>query len=349
MAIEQEILNKLLPLLLVLLRDEMDCKAYLRTALGMDEIVSSRVTWTTNKYNFVNEMVQQLDAFGLIPSGKTALCAFLAAIHQNVGTDVQNKLDEIILECQGIKTPPNLLFDLLLDIDFKQQIRMVKEVIRSHRTAAFLVHGETDSGQDLLVTRLFRLTATWRNNSPIKNDVTNNTAYCSVDGLRRQLARSLLLPINTEMPEIINKICDRWQTKDVIIIFNKVDCLPAPVLTQWLQEFWEQLVISAKQSLPQLETHLLMFLVDYGGKVAQANPVQASQFYQLQPIELFNLDILDDWIDRITAMESVQIPMGLNSQALFEQSYQGMPQFVYESICCHCGHSWEGDLAKWLI
>jgi len=349
MAISSDIINKLLPLLLEHLNDEKDCQAYLITALGIDETVSKRVVWSTSKYNFVTAMIKELDAFGVISPDQTAICAFLAEIRQNVGIDRRDKLDEIIRECQGIQTPPNLLFDLLLDMDFKQQVQIVKQVMRSHRTAAFLVHGEADSGQDLLVTRLFRLTSTWRNNSPIKNDVTNNAAYRSVDGLKRQLARSLLLPVNTEMSEIIERICERWQTKDVILIFNKIDCVLPEIISQWLQEFWEPLVVFANNNLPSKQTHLLMFLVDNYGNLFTSKTVELNHFHQLQPVESFDLDILDDWIERIMGMQSLQIPPGLNPQVLLERSYNGIPQFVYEEICCHCGHTWEGGLAKWLI
>jgi hypothetical protein len=348
MAISSELIQKLLSLLLEHLNDEKDCQAYLTRALGSSETISQRVVWSTSKHSFVTNMVKELDNFGLISPSQTALCAFLAEISKNVGFDRRDKLDEIIREYKGIHTPPSLLFDLLLDMDFKQQIKTVKQVMRSHRTAGFLVHGEANSGQDVLVTRLFRLTSTWRNNSPINNDVTHNAAYGSVDKLRRQLARSLLLPIDTEMSEIIERICDRWKKKDVIIIFNKVDCVPLLILSQWLQEFWEELVMFANQNLPQEQTHLLMFVVDNCGNISTSNAVQFKHFYQLPPLESFNSDILDDWIDKVMGMQSIQIPAGLNSQVLLERS-NGIPGDVYEEICRHCGHEWEGELAKWLL
>ena len=42
---------------------------------------------------------------------------------------------------------PPLLFDLLLQIDFKKQFRLVKTAIAEHQTIGFLVHGELDCGQ----------------------------------------------------------------------------------------------------------------------------------------------------------------------------------------------------------
>jgi len=357
MAISRDILQKLLHLLRPYLRDENERRTYLMRALGMDTPVLNRLVLNTPVDVFITSMVKELLDFGQIAPGKPALCALLEVIREDVGVDIQARIDELLRQLREelTETPVDgeqvqcLLFDLLLDMDFKQQIKTVKQVMLSHRTAAFLVHGEADSGQDLLVTRLFRLTSTWKNNSPIKNDVTNNAAYRSVERLRRQLARSLLLPINTEMSEIIEKICDRWQTKDVILIFNKIDCVLPDILSQWLQEFWEPLVVLANQNLPHKQTHLWMVLVDNCGHVSTSKAVKVKHFHQLQPVESFDLDILDDWIDRIMGMQSLQIPPGLNSKVLLERSYNGIPGFVYEEICCHCGHDWEGGLAKWLI
>ncbi|HBE19827.1 MAG TPA: hypothetical protein DEG17_20420 [Cyanobacteria bacterium UBA11149] len=44
----------------------------------------------------------------------------------------------------------SLLFDLLLQMDFKPQVGLVREVIQIHRTAAFLVHGEIKLTVDMI-------------------------------------------------------------------------------------------------------------------------------------------------------------------------------------------------------
>ncbi|MEH2333694.1 hypothetical protein [Nostoc sp.] len=136
--------------------------------------------------------------------------------------------------------------------------------------------------------------------------------------------------------------------------------MPPKVLVAWLQEFWEPLVTQIEaNSLPtQQNTHLLMFLVDNSGSVCESNVLLAKQFDEpeypriplhLPPVSPFGLDVLDDWIDMVTAMESMRIPTGLTGKILLEKTENGVPEFVYEEICCHCGHSWEGELAKWLI
>ncbi|HBR75809.1 MAG TPA: DNA-binding protein [Cyanobacteria bacterium UBA11159] len=208
------------------------------------------------------------------------------------------------------------------------------------------------------MTRLFRLKSGWRNNSQIKNDVTNNGAYRSIERLWRQLARSLLLPADTEPEKIMAGICDRWQTQDVIIIFDKVDFMPPNILATWLDVFWKPLVKRARQKLPEKDTNLLLFLLDNDGKVGQSNLMVAEQFRQINdpimPLKLpgvspFSLEVITDWMDMVTAMESVPIPDGLTAQSLFDNSENGIPQYLYEEICDRFGYSWEGGLAKWLI
>ena len=119
MSISSESLQKLLPLLTEHLNDEKDCKAYLIKSLGTDETISERIAWNTSKDIFITVMVKELENFGKIAPGKTALCALLTEICKNVGLDKQERLNEVILKLQGIHTSPHLLFDLLLDMDFK--------------------------------------------------------------------------------------------------------------------------------------------------------------------------------------------------------------------------------------
>lgn len=360
MAINNDLMQKILPILIQHLKDEKDCQSYLAKAFGFNETISKRITWNTSKDIFITDMVKVLNIYSEITPGKPAICALLTEIRKDVGVDIQINIDKIITEFQGFQTPAHLLFDLLLQMDFKSQARLVKKVMELHRTAAFLVHGEPYCGQQLLVNRLFRLKPEWKNISPIKIDVSHKGAGTSIPHMWRQLALWFGPPKDVEPKEITHKICDRLLTKDVIFIFYTVDYMPPKVLVAWLQEFWEPLVTQVEaNSLPtQHNTHLLMFLVDNSGSVCESNVLLAKQFDEpeypriplhLPPVSPFGLDVLDDWIDMVTAMESIQIPTGLTAKILLEKTKNGEPESVYEEICSHCGHSWEGGLAKWLI
>jgi hypothetical protein len=266
----------------------------------------------------------------------------------------------VIAEFVQIQTPSHLLFDLLLQMDFKQQVRLVRKVMESHRIAAFLVHGEPYCGQQLLVTRLFRLKPQWKNISPIKIDLSHNGVGRSILHLWRKLTSWFGLPKDAQPHEIIERVCDRLLTQDVIFIFYTVDYMLPEVLAEWLQEFWEPLVERVKTDCcPTPEgTHLLMFLIDNSGSVCQSNIMLAKQCEQpeypriplyLLPVNRFPPDVLDDWISDAMVHRGMQMPAGLTAQVLLEKSEDGIPEFVYEEICCHCGHDWEGGLAKWLI
>lgn len=250
------------------------------------------------------------------------------------------------------------LFDLMLQIDFKEQSQLFRQVIQSHRTAGFLVHGEPCCGQQFLVNRLLRLKRGWQNQSPIKIDVSYSGVGRSIPNLWRELTSWFGLPRDAEPSEIRERVCNRWQTQDVIFIFYTVDYMLPAMLSAWLQEFWEPLVARANGNMPGRETHLLMFLVDNCGSVCQSNVVLTEQFehpeypripLRLPPVSPFPLDALNQWIDMASEFEQVQFPAELTSQILLERSNNGVPQYVYEEICKHWGLSWEGVLAKWLI
>ncbi|MEC4819860.1 MAG: XRE family transcriptional regulator [Scytonema sp. PMC 1069.18] len=360
MAISSNLIQKILLLLTQILRDEKDCQTYLTKTLGINETISKRIAWNTSKDIFITDMVKILDIYGEVTPGKPALCALLTEIRKDVGVDIQIDIDKIITELTGVKTPPHLLFDLLLHMDFKQQVRLVRQVMELHQTAAFLVHGEPYYGQQLLVTRLFRLKSEWKNISPIKINVSHNGAGRSVPLLWRQLTSWFGLPKDAEPKQIIQRICDRFSTQDVIFIFYTIDYMPPKVLAVWVEEFWGTLVTQVEANCPptQQGRHLLMFLVDNSGSVCNSNILLAKQFDEpeypriplhLPPINPFPVDVLDDWIEMVMAMQTIEIPTGLTPKTLLEMSENGIPEFVYEEICCHCGHSWEGGLAKWLI
>ena len=101
-----------------------------------------------------------------------------------------------------------LLFDLLLQIDFKKQFRLVKTAIAKHQTIGVLVHGELDCGQQMLVNRLYRVKPTWQNHKPIAIDVSSNAGYSNLKKLWGRVAGCLGLERDAEHGLILERICD---------------------------------------------------------------------------------------------------------------------------------------------
>ena len=98
MAISRDILQKLLHLLRPYLRDENERRTYLMRALGMDTPVLNRLVWSTSVDVFITNMVNELVAFGDIAPGQPALCALLEVIREEVGVDVKDNIEKLLLQ-----------------------------------------------------------------------------------------------------------------------------------------------------------------------------------------------------------------------------------------------------------
>jgi len=304
-----------------------------------------------------------------LSGGRPVLPVFLATLRDRYepGDALRDDLQALFNAVQSAMTQPEprptptphheqLLFDLLLKLDFREQVRLFRQVIQRHQVAAFLVHGRPDYGQHVLVNRLLRLSPGWQNGQRISINLASPGMGKSIHSLWRQVASKLGVSTSTAPALIADKVCEWWQTQDVIFVFHTVDYMPPAFLSAWIEEFWQPLVMAAHANLhrTQRETHLLMFLVDYSGCVCNWDVALAQQPDQpeypriplhLPPAGRFPPDVLDVWID----MAAEMLPVGLTAQVLLEASENGIPQIIYHIICDHCGLSWEGELAKWLV
>ncbi|MEJ6485300.1 SAV_2336 N-terminal domain-related protein [Nostoc punctiforme UO1] len=365
--ISGETIQKLLLVLRPFMWDKQQRRSYFFIALGTNATVLNRLVWDTPVDVFIPQMVNELILSGEIAPGKPTICALLDVIRENVGVDKQLEIDNLqqrIIEeltkkekpgsvetdkhsrskqmsfiTETISTPPHLVFDLLLQVDFQQQTNIVRKLMKSYFTAGFLVHNAPECGLEFLLAKLFRMIPSLKNNKPIVIDV----GYRDIERLWTQLGRYFHVhPISTS--EILEKICDRWKTQDVVFIFNKVDCLQPEILSAWLEEFWEPLVNIGKENPPEKSTHLFMFLVDHGGKVHQSNinvstttspPLDPRIPLYLPTVDSFTLEILEEWITEVVMQRSdIEVEFDkFTSEILFQNSCQGIPQFVFEEIC----------------
>ena len=294
------------------------------------------------------------------PSGQPEPTQYTSGLEQRL--NIAAGLTEKPISSENAEDLPpqcySLLFDLLIRIDFIQQRQVVRQVLEIHQTAGFLVYGDFYCGQQFLLNRLFRLKQGWKNQSPIKIDVSANGLGRRIPNLWGRLGDWFELPRDAKASEVLEKICDRLLEQDAIFIFNSVDyMLPGGLLGLWLEDFWVPLVKMVER-LPKRETHLLMFLVDNCGRVGQSNLRLAEKIehpeYPYLPLRLppackFPLEALEDWFDDVREYRDFQTPTNLTPQELLEKSDNGIPQFVYEEICQQYGVSLEGGIARWLI
>jgi hypothetical protein len=67
-------------------------------ALGMDTPVLNRLVYSTSVDVFITNMVNELVAFGDIAPGQPALCALLEVIREEVGVDVKDNIEKLLLQ-----------------------------------------------------------------------------------------------------------------------------------------------------------------------------------------------------------------------------------------------------------
>jgi hypothetical protein len=264
---------------------------------------------------------------------------------------IQVALSETAPQTKPSPRRRQVLFDRLLQLDFRPQVKLFREVIEEHRVAAFLIHGPPEHGQRMLAYRLTRLKPEWETGQHIIIDAGSNGTGKSSRALWGQVAKKLQLSSQTPLDELADKVGQWLQTQDVIFTFDTVDYIPPTLLSGWIEEFWGPLVTVARQIQPYTprQTHLLLFLIDYGGKVCQSDLTLAQNPADLRvaPMPLllpvlspFPALELEIWID--TAAEV--LPTGLSATVLVGMPYNGIPELVYDKICAHCGFSWEGEI-----
>ncbi len=271
--------------------------------------------------------------------------------------DLHERIHEVMAPPEHFPPPSprrrQLLFDRLLNLNFRPQVRMVKQVIEEQRVAGFLIHGPPWHGQRMLAYRLARLEPAWETGQHIIVDASSNGTGKSSERLWFQVAKNLQLPITTSPEELASRVGEWWDTQDVIFTFHAVDYMPTDLLAAWVEEFWGPLVTMAHRTQHQTRrrTHLLLFLIDNAGEVCHSDLVlcRNAQDLRIAPVPLllpviepFPQVELDIWIDGAAEV----MPTGLSAQTLMAAPCNGVPELIYEKVCQHCGFSWEGEIAR---
>lgn len=104
MAISNDSIQKLLPLLRPYLRNESERRAYLMLALGTNADALNLI-WNEPVNTFIPNMVQKLGAFGELTPGQPSLCAVLEVIREDMGVDVKARINELLQQIREELTP----------------------------------------------------------------------------------------------------------------------------------------------------------------------------------------------------------------------------------------------------
>ncbi len=104
MAISNNSIQQLLPIVRPYLRNESERRAYLMRALGTNADALNLI-WNEPVNTFIPNMVQTLVAFGELTPGKLALCALLEVIREDMGVDVKVKINELLQQIREELSP----------------------------------------------------------------------------------------------------------------------------------------------------------------------------------------------------------------------------------------------------
>lgn len=251
------------------------------------------------------------------------------------------------------------VYQLLLKLGYRQQVRQFRNLIRTNSVAAVLIHGLPQSGQRWLLNRLISQEVTKiLQTKPIVLHFDSRVRRSDVGALWRELGRFVGLS-QAKPGEIIRRVYRRWKTQNILIVIHDVDVLPKPKekVSELIDQFWTPLVKKTEEKhQPKKEYKLLMFLIDYQGKIGELDLPFVERLdttwnpklpFIAPKIEDFSDEELRDWIER----ESNDLPTSFNNedviiQEILNNSDNGIPEYVLQDICERCGCDWYEELEK---
>ncbi|TBR60765.1 hypothetical protein B4U84_07955 [Westiellopsis prolifica IICB1] len=141
------------------------------------------------------------------------------------------------------------------------------------------------------------------------------------------------------------------QTQHLIFIFDEVHRTYIGFLSELIEYFWQPII----EKVNCQTKYLVMFWLDNQAKVCDSGiPLvyhHSEAEYPKIPLCLtqanrFSYKKLAKWLSNTDSEIDLE---NLSIENLLKESKSGVPELVYQKICLHCGSSWEGRLAQWLI
>jgi inactive STAND/Trypsin-like peptidase domain len=268
------------------------------------------------------------------------------------------KAAEAIRRVPRLASSDREVVESLLTLDFEPQMSVAARIAGEKR-AALLVHGDDDHGQRMLLERIRR------------TNKLDNTFFFKVDlgrvTLRPDTAKIYLdvakwLEINPperaiSEPELIHRaIAKRLKLKDTVIIFLPHVQTPKEVINEIIGGFWQPLIKSL-QNVPAANKRLMLLILDEYACRKQWGQLDVAQTFkdwrQEVPLELPALSpiekaTLEDWlIEAATPMVDVAT-RSLIAELLYEQSNNGIPEWVFHHYCKMRALSWSEVRHRWL-
>ncbi|KYC41250.1 hypothetical protein WA1_22560 [Scytonema hofmannii PCC 7110] len=277
----------------------------------------------------------------------------------------RSKIEQQMSDVEA-KACSEALYDALIKLGYREQVRSFKKFQQTPSIKAFLIHGYPEYGQSWLLNRLMTQHILFgTSGKAIRIELDRLGRKRDIGALWRELGRRVGLEQHSPT-EIAERVFQCWKTQNVILILHYVDCMPEAYLQELLQEFWLPLASKPRKEVSQdHQFQLLMFLVDYEGRVGCGNTMFVERLeptwepripIKLPALAPFGDRTLTDWIETVeTDKEFDTLPLikEINkwddpAQVILDKTENGIPELVFSEICKMCGCNWYEEKDRWL-
>ncbi len=257
------------------------------------------------------------------------------------------------------------LHQALQGLNYTDQVGLFRTFFEQYPISAYLIHGEENSGQQWLTTRLIKIIKeNYKNVKKIVVDFSRKTRPTDIKGCWQELGGRVGLINDPSQTEIIDKVSQWCQTQTVILIFDKLNCIKEQLLDEYLDkllvELWLPLMQGVRDRISQSEYRLLMFLIDHDGSaVEKCNIVFAMEvnpdWEPHIPIKLPKIDPIEP-SDLINWAKSFgdNLPLKFTNQReetvqkIFTNGETLLPEKALIKICAECDCDWYDREEQWL-
>lgn len=277
----------------------------------------------------------------------------------DVAKGIKHTLEEL---AEARKIFKGNLYKALLKLGYQQQAELFLRAIATESVAAFLIHGLPEYGQRWLLNRLVVEYVPLQTVSKVVTiDFSRTGRRRDVEACWREMGKRLNLKgQEITATAVADGVYRWWLNQDVIFVLHDVNTMPEAALRNLIEQFWLPLIQRIQMaSQGESDRKLLMFLIDYAGKVTQwqlpwvekldANwdprkPIKPPQLQEFTNQELMN------WIVAQYRDLPPVLTQGIDQtvEQIMAESDQGIPELVLQEICQQCGCDWFEELDKWL-
>lgn len=254
------------------------------------------------------------------------------------------------------------LYEILLKLGYRRQVRLFRQLVSQHAVAGFLIHGAPEHGQAWLLNRLVREYVDYNiTGKKIRIDLARKVRRSDVSALWRELGRQVgLRRGQPERSEVVKRVYRAWQTQNVLLIIHDVNVLREDWLQDLIENFWAPLTAEIRDTRADDHKYrLLMFLIDYEGctgdwKVPLVEKLDLSWKPELPvrspKLSAFTPDELERWVDDQYKALPLDITHAVDEavEAILENTDNGIPERVLEELCDYCGWDWYEVSDQWL-